>query len=242
MPPECRRRGSGARRKDPCSPPSAAARPGSTSGWTWVLPTRAWTPRSSAESWRRSTRSRAPAAVAPGRVVRRPGRRRSMGPAGRAAARARGAVRRPVGRAARRAGRTGVLDRAARDVADLSLRPVGRQRPADGGRRSLRHRLGEQRTGGSEPGARLRAVRVRPRRRRPRPRAGQRLPGGRRARRRSAGADTSRCSSRSSGTSPRWLRWTGWNPTRAPPTEQPRPRGSARSSTSRTPGTCSTPC
>ena len=42
----CRRRRCGVRRRDPCSPPSTAGRPGSTSGWTCVPPTRAWIPRS----------------------------------------------------------------------------------------------------------------------------------------------------------------------------------------------------
>ena len=49
---------------------------------------------------------------------------------------------------------------------DLSPRPVGRQRPAHRGRRRVRHRLGEQRPCRSEPGARVRPVRVRPHRRR----------------------------------------------------------------------------
>ncbi len=41
--------------------------------------------------------------------------------------------------------------------------PVGGQPAAHGRRRDLRHRLGEQRAGRPQPGARLRAVRVRPR-------------------------------------------------------------------------------
>ena len=60
-------------------------------------------------------------------------------------------------------------------------------------------------------------------------------------RQRCAGAGTSRCSSPSSGTSPRPPQATGWPPAPARRSEPTPPPGSARFSPSRTPASCSAP-
>ena len=229
----CRRRRCGGPTTAGVRHASTAARSGCTSGSTCSAPDPTSTRRWSAPRSRRP-----PGASRPPTADRTPGTaNRSAPTAGTSwssSCATRGAVRRSAGRPARRARRAGVVDRAAGDAADLPPRPVGRQRPADRRRRRVRHRLGEQRAGRPEPGARLRAVRVRPRRPGPGPGADRRLPRTPAGRRRSTGAATSRCSSPSSATSPRSPPPTGWSPTPAHRTGPTPPRGSARCSTSRT--------
>ncbi len=104
----------------------------------------------------------------------------------------------------------------------------------DARRRHLRHRLGQQRSGRPEPGARVRPVRVRPRR----PRAGRalspRLIGTSAARDWWSVLVTSRCSWRSSATSPNSPRATGSSRMRGAPSGRTPRRGSRKGSTTRT--------
>ena len=172
-PRECRRRRCAAPPRDACSRPSAAARSGCMSGSTCVAPDSRLDPALVgavvAAIHRVSVTDPGPLdpwyhePVGADRWDELAGQLAEAG----------APFARPARRPARRTGRAGSLDRASRDASDLSPRPVGRQRPANRGRRRVRHRLGEQRSRRPEPGARLRAVRVRPRRPGPGPRAGR---------------------------------------------------------------------
>ncbi len=158
-------------------------------------------------------------------------------------ARCRRAFRRADGRAARRAGGPRVVARGHRDASGCATATCGPTtccRPTDG--RSVRHRLGEQRPGRPEPGAGVRGVRVRPERFRARARAAGGLPQRRwhrhaeRPRRLLDAHRAARAHHRDRAPA------TGSSPTAGLRSAAPRRPGSARSSTTRTPATCSTRC